>query len=133
MSAPLSGRAAWISWQVVAIAFIGCATVFALVFWGGQKLGEISTFLGAVATIVVAIYLRQVKQDTNGNLSKRDAQIAELQRQLTDLHMTRASEAAQMAKQVPSTASLPSTLVTDSHALGGDGHATVPMSADRRV
>lgn len=119
-------------WPMVTIIAIGCGTVFSLVYFGGQKLGDISQFLTAVAAIFIGVYIRQVKQDTNGNLSKRDAQVADLQRRLDELHSIRASEAAQMAKQVPSTASLPPTLVADPHALGADA-PTIQMPAEQRT
>jgi hypothetical protein len=109
-----------IGWPVVFLATVGCATVFALVFWGGQKLDDISGFIGAVATIILAVYVRQVSKDTNGNLSKRDAQIADLTRRLDELHTVRAGEVAQLAQQVPPSASLPPTLAADSHASSND-------------
>jgi hypothetical protein len=109
-----------ISWPVVALFLIGCATVFALVFWGHQELNTISAFVGALGTIVVAVYLRQVSKDTNGNLSKRDLQIEELQRRLDALHTVRASETAQFAQQIPPTASLPPTLAPEPRATASD-------------
>lgn len=109
-----------LNWPVVALFFIGCATIFSLVFWGHQKLDDISGFISAVALIIVGVLLRQVSRDTNGNLTKRDAEIATLRRELMDLHAIRASEAAQMAQQVPPSASLPPTLAADPHALVSD-------------
>lgn len=124
-----------IQWPIVAIIFIGCLTVFSLVFWGHQKLDDISTFISAVALVATAFYIRQVKQDTNGNLTRRDEQIADLQRQLSALHNVRTIETAQLAQQVPSSASLPPTLAPDMHANGSDAftQATVPVPTIQRT
>lgn len=124
-----------IQWPLVVLAGIGCLTVFALVFWGGQKLDDISGFISAVALVLVSIYVRQVSKDTNGNLLKRDTRIADLEARLEALHTVRASEAAQLAKQVPATASLPPTLAPDPHANGVDALTapTVPVATVQRA
>ena len=117
-----------IKWPVVAMFFVACATVFALVFWGQQKLGDLSTFIIAVFGVISAAYLRQISKDTNGNLSKRDAEIAELRAQLNMLHNVRTTETAQLAKQVPTTASLPSTLTADPYAPAVDALSAATVS-----
>lgn len=108
--------------------FIACATVFSLVYFAGQKLGDLSTFIIAIFGVISAAYLRQISKDTNGNLSKRDAQIADLQRQLNELHNVRTSETVQLAKQVPMTASLPPTLAPDTYAPGVDALSSPTVS-----
>lgn len=133
-SAP-SKLADLLRWEVVALAFIGCATVFALSFWAKQDLLAISSFVTSIASIFIGVYLRQVSKDTNGNLTKRDEQIAELNRRIDELHNVRASEAAQLAKQVPPSASLPLTLAPDPYAPGVDALTgpTVPVSTIQRT
>lgn len=110
----------YITWPAVMMVAVGCATIFALVFWGKQDLLAISGFITTIATIIIGIYLRQVSKDTNGNLTKRDEEIQQLRERVDALHMMRTSEVAQLAQQVPMTSSLPSTLSADPHANGSD-------------
>lgn len=117
-----------IQWPVVALAFIGCATVFALAFWAKQDLLAIASFITSIASIFIGVYLRQVSKDTNGNLAKRDAQIAELQRRYDELHNVRTIEAAQLAKQVPASASLPPSLAPDPYASASDAFTASTVS-----
>lgn len=105
-------------WPIVGLAFVGGATVFGLVFWGKQDLFAISSFITSIASIFIGVYLRQVSRDTNGNLSKRDAKIEDMQRQLNALHNVRTIETAQLARQAPASTPLPPTLTSDSYASG---------------
>lgn len=120
-----------LQWVHVALVTVLCATVFALVMWAGQKLDAISTFIIAIAGVGGYIALRQVRQDSqdvktlaNGNLERKDKEIAELQNKLAAFQRIHTQEIAQMAVQVPSTASLPESLLADLHANGADATAT---------
>lgn len=99
--------------------------------WGGQDLQMISTFIIAMAGVGGYVALRQVRNDqeevktlANGNLARKDIEIAMLQKQLTEAQRLHTQEVAQMAVQVPSTASLPESLLTDTHASGADATAS---------
>ena len=116
-----------LQWVHVALITVLCATVIALVTWGGQKLDTISTFIIAIAGVGGYVALRQVRQDSqetkvlaNGNLARKDLEIAVLQKQLSDMQRLHTQEVAQMAMQVPATAHLPQSLVVDAHANGHD-------------
>lgn len=116
-----------IQWVHVALALVLCATIFALVTWGKQDLGTISTFITAIAAVVGAYYMKGVRQDSqetkvlaNGNLARKDKEIADLQNKLAAFQRIHTQEIAQMAVQVPSTASLPESLLADLHANGAD-------------
>lgn len=120
-----------LEWVHVTLAAILCGTVFALVRWGDQDLQTISTFIIAVAGVIGAFYLKQTRQDTqdvkvlaNGNLARKDLEIADLQKALNDAQRLHTQEVAQMAVQVPTTAALPQSLVTDPHANGNDASST---------
>lgn len=120
-----------LQWVHVALITVLCATVFALVTWGGQKLDAISTFIIAIAGVGGYVALRQVRQDSqdvktlaNGNLERKDKEIADLQNKLAAFQRIHTQEIAQMAVQVPSTASLPESLLADLHANGADATAT---------
>jgi hypothetical protein len=120
-----------LQWVHVALIFILCSTVFALVTWGGQDLQMISTFIIAIAGVGGYVALRQVKQDqqevkvlANGNLARKDLEIALLQKQLQDAQRLHTQEVAQMAVQVPSSASLPQSLYADEHANGAGATST---------
>lgn len=114
-------------WEHVVLVLVLCSTVFALVRWGGQNLGTISTFIIAVAGVGGYVALRQVNQTqqevktlANGNLERKDKEIADLQKQLAAVQRIHTQEVAQMAVQVPSTAHLPESLLADTHANGVD-------------
>lgn len=114
-------------WEHVALVFIICATIFSLVAWGGQKLDTISTFIIAVAGVGGYVALRQVKQNSdevkvlaNGNLARKDLEIAVLQKQLQDAQRLHTQEMVQMAVRMPSTTHLPQSLYADEHAHSAD-------------
>lgn len=116
-----------IQWVHVGLITVLCGTVFSLIRWGGQDLQTISTFIIAVAGVYGAFYLRQSRQDTqetktlaNGNLARKDLEIALLQKQLTDTQRLHTQEIAQMAVQVPSATHLPQSLYADEHTNGAD-------------
>lgn len=128
-----------LQWVHIALAFILCATIFSLVFWADQKLETISTFIIAIAGVYGAFYLRQSRQDTletktvaNGNLARKDQEIADLQNKLAAFQRVHTQEIAQMAVQVPNTAHLPESLLADLHANGADAiTSTVPLPIAR--
>lgn len=114
-------------WVHVGLATVLCGTVFSLVMWGKQDLGTISTFITAIAAVVGAYYMKGVRQDSqetkvlaNGNLARKDLEIAVLQKQLFDAQRLHTQEIAQMAAAAPSSASLPSSLTTEEHAGGSE-------------
>jgi hypothetical protein len=126
-------------WEHVAMITVLCATIFALVRWGGQDLQTISVFIGALAGVGGYVALRQVRQDSqdvkilaNGNLARKDQEIAELQQRLADRERLHTQEVAQIAAQVPSPTYLPQSLAPDSHANGVDATSTtLPLPAIR--
>jgi uncharacterized protein YdbL (DUF1318 family) len=129
-----------LQWVHVALAFVLCGTVFALVRWGRQDLTTVSTFIIAVAGVVGAFYLKGVRQDSqdvkvlaNGNLERKDREISDLQQKLADAQRLHTQEIAQMAAQVTAPALLPQSLVAESHALGAEAtsSSTVPLPVFR--
>lgn len=124
---PVKGVLNNLQWVHIALVLIICGTIFSLVFWADQKLETISTFIIAVAGVYGAFYLRQSRQDTqdvkilaNGNLARKDQEIADLQNKLAAFQRVHTQEIAQMAVQVPNTAHLPESLLADTHANGVD-------------
>ena len=128
-----------LQWVHIALVFILCGTIFSLVFWADQKLETISTFIIAIAGVYGAFYLRQSRQDTletktvaNGNLARKDQEIANLQDKLAAFQRIHTQEIAQMAVQVPNTARLPESLLADLHPNGADEiTSTVPLPITR--
>jgi hypothetical protein len=126
-----------LQWVHIALVLILCGTIFSLVFWADQKLETISTFIIAIAGVYGAFYLRQSRQDTletktvaNGNLARKDQEIADLQNKLAAFQRIHTQEIAQMAVQVPNTARLPESLLADLHPNGADEiTSTVPLPA----
>jgi hypothetical protein len=126
-------------WEHVAMITVLCATIFALVRWGGQDLQTISVFIGALAGVGGYVALRQVRQDSqdvktlaNGNLERKDKEIADLQQKINDQQRLHTQEVAQIAAQVPNPTYLPQSLTPDQHVDGVDATSTtVQMPAIR--
>ncbi len=112
-----------LKWPPAVVMVAGFATVFCLVRWGGQKLTDVSLFIGAVSTLYIA--WRQataaktadrIETNTNGTMKAMQETLAAKDAQLLELQAQHTSQLAQVLAQMPANVTLPKTLTEDQSA-----------------